>query len=367
MIAAKGLTFESVTNIGAQVASALAAAHSAGIVHRDIKPANIMVTSERQVKVLDFGLAKMVAAVTPNAPDETESMVQATIPGVVLGTAAYMSPEQTRGETLDGRSDIFSLGCVLYEASTGMRPFRGASMLAILQAIGADTPVSPSTLRPEIPLAFDRLIAACLSKKPSQRPASATEVAQALKSLASQPGPSPVRASDGRSTVAILPFQFRTSLLDDQFLSVALADAVIHRLSASGKLLVRPMASVMKYAGKETEWAQAAHELNVDLVVEGTVQKMGPRVRVLVQAHRVADSFTLHSAKFDGAMEDLFGLQDRIADSVSDALIPSGKSPIEPAAPPTKNPLAYELYLRAVDRIAHMDKFDTQMAIDMLG
>ena len=273
LIPADGLPLGRVAHVGAQIASALAAAHAAGITHRDIKPANIMVTPSGQVKVLDFGIAK----VAPQ-DDATRTIAEFTAPGMVVGTLAYMSPEQTRGEHVDGRADIFSLGCVLYEAATGRLPFRGASMLAIMHEIATATPAAPSSLRAELPATFDRLIAACLEKNPNQRPGSASEVMQELERLSSGREQAPVRLQTERPSVAVIPFQLRTAGKEDEFLSIALADAVIHRLSSTGKMLVRPIASVARYKGTETEWAQVARDLNVDLVVEGTIQKMGAKV-----------------------------------------------------------------------------------------
>jgi serine/threonine protein kinase/tetratricopeptide (TPR) repeat protein len=361
-IPAGGMQIDAVAQLGSQIASALAAAHAAGIVHRDIKPANIMVTPDQHAKVLDFGLAK----VAPHGAEEgTQTAVEVTTPGTVMGTVAYMSPEQTRGEHLEGSSDVFSLGCVLYQAATGCQPFRGASTLAIMHEIATGTPGAPSSLRSDLPIAFDRLIAECLDKNPKQRPA-AGQVAADLKWLGAPREASP-RVHTDRPSVAVIPFQLRTSIQEDQFLSVALADAVIHRLTSTGKLVVRPIASVMRYKGTETEWAQVARDLNVDLVVEGTIQKMGPKIRVLVQAHRVSDGRTLGSAKHDGDVDDLFGLQDRIADSVSDVFVPREQASALPAAPPTKNPLAFELYLRAVDRVAHFNRFDIGSGIEMLN
>ena len=366
LIPAEGMPIDKVAELGSQIASALAAAHAAGIVHRDIKPANIMVTPDQQVKILDFGLAKMspLAAAAPEGEEQTA--LEVTTPGIVMGTVAYMSPEQTRGEIVDGSSDIFSLGCVLYQAVTGHRPFRGASTLATMHEIATGTPPAPGTLRPDLPAAFDRLIAACLEKDPKQRPGPA-QVAVDLKRLASSREETPVRVRTDRPSVAVMPFQLRSSTEDEQFLSVALADAVIHRLSSTGKLLVRPIASVIRYKGTETEWAQVARDLNVDLVVEGTIQKMGAKIRVLVQVQRASDARTLHSAKHDGDLDDLFGLQDRIADSVSDVFVPRDQSSARAAVPPTKNALAYELYLRAVDRLAYWNKFDVGSAIEMLN
>jgi adenylate cyclase len=212
-----------------------------------------------------------------------------------------------------------------------------------------------------------------LEKDPADRWQSARELKHALH-WAAQPGPGGARSSDAvltrslgdRRSVAVIPFRFRTALTEDQFLSVALADAVANRLGSNGRLLVRPTSSVLRYAGTDTEWGQIAGELNVDLVVEGTIQKMGPKIRVLVQAHQASDSRTLHSSRHDGGTEDLFGLQDRIADSVSEVFVPRKDAPVEPAIPPSANPRAYELYLRAVDRVFHLNKFDLGSAIEIL-
>jgi TolB-like protein len=366
LIASDGLPFDRVTEYGVQIASALAAAHSAGIVHRDIKPANIMITQDNQIKVLDFGVAKLTTLVGNRPEVETITAIQGTIPGMVVGTVGYMSPEQTRGEPVDARSDIFSLGCVLYQAATGKRPFGGASTLAIMHEIATLLPPAPSSLRSELPVTFDTLIAACLEKNPIHRPATAGDVVLQLKLLLPWEESARHRARPDRQSVAIMPFKMRTPIQEDQFLAIALADAVVARLAGTGKLLVRPTASVMRYAGKDMEWTQAAREMNVNLVVEGSIQKMGARVRVLVQVHQVTGALTLYSAKHDGEMEELFDLQDQIADAVSEALVPRRQKTVPAAAPPTKNNAAYELYMRAADRISRLNKWDTQTAVEML-
>jgi eukaryotic-like serine/threonine-protein kinase len=344
------LSTEETLRYGTQIAEALAEAHAHNIVHRDLKPSNIMLT-RHGVKVLDFGLAKVLSE---TGLTETHA---------VMGTPAYMSPEQTRGEAVDGRSDVFSLGCVLYQAATGKMPFRGTNSLAVMQAIANTHPPAPSTLREELLRELDELIARCLAKISDQRPAAA-EVAAELQRLANPPARAP-RVETDQPAVAVVPFRFRTASPDDEFLSIALADAVIHRLNSTGKLLVRPLAAAMRYAGKDTEWTQVARDLNTDLVIEGTIQKMGPKIRVMVQAFRAKDAQTLHSVKHDGAMEDLFGLQDHVSDAVAEMFVPRCKDSVEPAAPPTKNPLAYELYLRGVERSAFFNRPDIQSAIEL--
>jgi serine/threonine protein kinase/tetratricopeptide (TPR) repeat protein len=368
LITEKTLLLSQVLDFGAQIASALDAAHSAGIVHRDIKPTNIVVRPNHQVKVLDFGLAKMTEAYflqqTQTSPDLTEV-------GTIVGTVSYMSPEQTRGEAVDARSDIFSLGCVLYEAATGQLPFKGSSTLGIMHEIATAVPPPPSKLHPDLPATFDRLVAKCLEKEPAQRFAQASKVSQAIKSLSLPDKVASVPVGDGRRTVAVVPLQFRNAASEDRFLSVALADAIANRLGSARPLVVRPVSSLMKYAGNETDWAQIARELNVDLVVEGSIQKMGSHVRVLIQVWQFHHERPLHSAKLDGDMGDLFILQDQLADSVFDSLIPRAREKtsksVQLAALSTRHPLAFELYMRAVDRAIGFNRFELGAAAEMLG
>jgi len=191
LIPENGLPLDDLLRYGAQVASALAAAHEAGVVHRDIKPANIMITPEGQVKVLDFGVAKLAEPSCPQMEDETQTGLVCTTPGRILGTVAYMSPEQIRGEDLDGRSDIFSLGAVLYQAATGRLPFGGASALSMMHEIATADPVPPSSIRPDIPVEVDVIIGRALAKEKDQRYGSAAEMQQALESFrARDPSPS---------------------------------------------------------------------------------------------------------------------------------------------------------------------------------
>jgi tRNA A-37 threonylcarbamoyl transferase component Bud32/tetratricopeptide (TPR) repeat protein len=188
--------FDELSDYGLQIADALAAAHGAGIVHRDIKPSNIIVTPESRIKVLDFGVAKLADELRGRAAADAVATVSGTEPGLVVGTISYMSPEQTRGEPLDGRSDIFSLGCVLYEAATGRLPFRGASALAIMHAIATAAPTQPSLLRPDLPPEFDAVIQRALEKDREDRYRTASELAHALRSARREPAADAVPSAE---------------------------------------------------------------------------------------------------------------------------------------------------------------------------
>lgn len=354
--------------VGAQVAEALAAAHAQGVVHGDVKPENIILQADGRVKLLDFGIARQTAA-------ETLTLTQSKAAHAwlrdseVAGTLAYMAPELFRGEPTDARADLFSLGVVLYELAAGRRPFPGPTATALTSQIVND-PAPPLTGAPNlVPAELARIVHKLLEKQPGSRYQSAREVQVDLTNLARdlELGAVLPAAVAGKRAVAVLPFKLLTPNPEDDYLSVALADAVINQLSASGELLVRPTSTVMRYVKQSTDPLLAARELNVQVIVDGSIQKFGQRLRVHVQAWKAADGSTLLSGKHESEMADLFGLQDKIADALARAL---GSEPAAaagaPAEPPTKNPAAYELFLRAVERLSRFNRWDTRTAIEML-
>lgn len=349
--------------LGAQVADALATAHGHGVVHGDVKPENIIVQEDGRVKLLDFGIARQMAAETLTRTQTDLSPPDSR----AMGTLAYMSPEQLRGETFDARADLFALGVVLFELAAGRRPFPGPTATALVAQILNDAPPPLAAAASHVSGELSRIVHKLLEKQPSSRYQSAREVQVDLTNLGRdlELGAALPAAVAGRRAVAVLPFKLLTPNPEDDYLSVALADAVINQLGSTGELLVRPINTVMRYAKQAADPLLAARELNVQVIVDGSIQKFGPKLRVHLQAWNASDGSTLFSAKHDSEMTDLFGLQDKLAGELSRAL-GSKATPEEPTAPPTRNSAAYELYLRAMERVSRPNKWDIRTGIEML-
>ena len=374
-----------VLQIAAQIAGALAAAHASGIVHRDIKPENVIVRADGIVKVLDFGLAKSTGDAAVDALDgETPTYAPFTTDtGIVMGTATYMSPEQARGQSVDARTDVFSLGIVVYEMLSGGRPFQGPSPLEVMAAIVSDREAPPlSRVAPNIPPEFERILAKSLRKNRDERYQTAKDLLldlQALKRRLEFDGAPAVHSRRSRAiaaaagvlvvvgaalgfawwiqehavagpalkSLAVLPLKSLDA--GDNYLGLGIADAAIRRISQTGQVIVPPMSAVRRYLTEDTDALTAAKQLGVDSVLEGSFQRAGDRLRVSVNLLRCRDGASLWSDSFDVRMADIFAVQDTLAQQVSSRLRLQldGSQQAQLIKRYTSNPVAYDFYLKA--------------------
>jgi eukaryotic-like serine/threonine-protein kinase len=322
------LPIRDVLRYAIQIASALEAAHAAGIVHRDLKPTNVMVTSSGFVKVLDFGLAKPTPPPAFNPDDDaTATGVHVspgpTTEGTIVGSAAYMSPEQAEARPVDARSDVFSFGSVLYEMLTGKAAFRGDSGLSTMVAILRDTPPPPSQIAPAVPRELDHLVTRCLEKLPERRFPGMSEVRAALEGIAamltgSHSAERP--ASPCPASIAVLPFANLSSDKENEFFSDGLTEEIMNALAKIEGLRVTARTSAFAFRGKDQDVRVIARALNVDTILEGSVRRSGKRVRVTAQLIKASDGYHLWSERYDRELNDIFEIQDDIAASIVKAL-----------------------------------------------
>jgi TolB-like protein/tRNA A-37 threonylcarbamoyl transferase component Bud32/tetratricopeptide (TPR) repeat protein len=292
--------------LAAQVADALETAHAAGIVHRDLKPSNLMLAGEGRVKVVDFGIAKLARSAAPAGDGPTAL----TTSGAIVGSAPYMSPEQAAGRAVDERSDIFSLGAVLYEMLAGRRPFRGADGAETLAAILRDPPPPIPGLAPEIA----RLLERSLAKDPFERFQSAAELKAAIEACLSEPS-----HAEGAS-VAVLPFANMSGTKEDDFLCEGLAEEIINALTRIPGLRVIARTSSFAVARQGLDVRETASRLGVESILEGSVRRAGTRVRVTAQLVSARDGSHLWSERYDREMTDLLVLEDDVAAAIADKL-----------------------------------------------
>ena len=354
--------------VGSQIADALCAAHLRGVVHGDVKPENVMLQPDNRLKLLDFGIARRLTTNTAAITGVLDAGAAAHSPITPSGTLPYMAPELLQGADGDARSDLYSLGVLLYEAVAGQRPFATGDDRSLVHDVISEAPTPLFVLAPAAPAEFTVIVHRLLAKRPADRYQSAADaaadlgrLARALEIAALLPP-----ALAGKRAVAVLPFTLLTPNADDDYLSAALADALINHLSTETTFLVRPISTVMRYGHRGIDALAAGRELNVDVVVDGSVQRSAHRLRVHVQSRSVQDGSTLASARHESDAVDLFGLQDAVANTVMRSLGGTVK-PAEthkPALP--QNPAAYELYLRAGDRLSRVNRWDVRTAIDML-
>jgi serine/threonine-protein kinase len=328
----KELSLKEVLDIALQIAEGLNAAHKRGIVHRDIKPDNIMVTDEGLVKIMDFGLAKLKGSSKLTKTHST------------LGTLSYMSPEQARGEEVDQRSDIFSLGAVLYEMITGRRPFKGEHEAAIMYSLLNEMPEPLARYKADISDEMQRVIDKALAKEKGKRYQHVDEMLADLRRV-QQETPPPAKAKrkitkfplligvgiaavafvvlayffllpksvpPGEKSIAVLPFVDMSPQKDQEYFCDGMTEALINRLSNVQELRVPARTSAFFFKGKKGDVREVGNKLNVQTVLEGSVQKSGNRLRITVQLINVSDGYHLWSEKYDRELKDIFAIQDEI-------------------------------------------------------
>ncbi len=321
------LPLADVFRVAEQITDALELAHHRRFIHRDLKPANILLTDNGSAKLLDFGLAKLAAAQDDDATQTTE--------GAVLGTAAYMSPEQAEGRPIDKRSDIFSLGAVLYEMISGTRAFAGGSVAQVLSGVLRDDPPALQTTP-----ALQQIVRKCLAKRPADRFQTVTELKTALEQA---------RAPDARRqpSIAVLPFANMSGDKEQEYFSDGLAEEIINALAQIPGLKVTARTSAFSFKGKDVKVAQIANELGVEHILEGSVRKAGNRIRITAQLIGAADGFHLWSERYDRELADIFAVQDEISTSIAAVLKTKLTAGGESAKGHVPKVAAYESYLKA--------------------
>jgi serine/threonine protein kinase/Flp pilus assembly protein TadD len=369
--------------VGIQVASALSATHSVGIIHRDIKPDNIMLRHDGIVKVLDFGLAKLSSrdrqSVETDSLAPTEKFIN-TAAGMVLGTAQYMSPEQARGLEVDARTDIWSLGCVLYEMISGRQPFHGPTTMDVMSGI---LNLDPESLLPHLsdgPRELDRVISRAMRKDREERYQTIKDFLIDLKDLKRELETPSQRYRASRSlsgatapesvpekSIAVLYFENMSSEKDSDYFCAGMTEDIITDLSKIQELKVVSRTDVLPFRNKEVNTRHVGDALRVNYILDGSVRKAGNRIRITAQLISVRDGYQLWAERFDRQVEDIFDLQNEVSEKIVDALKVSLTEAERQllAQKPTDDLRAYDFFMRGRELLYLKGKRNTENAIKM--
>ncbi len=315
-IAAGPLGLEEAMSIACQTAAALAAAHEHGIVHRDLKPGNIKITPEGSVKVLDFGLAKAMEEAGTQGPQST-----ITQPGRVMGTPAYMSPEQAAGDPVDYRTDIWSLGVVIYEMLTGEVPFKGDTRQALTHDILHKEPERLTRVRRDAPANLERILSGMIQKDRLRRPGNMKAVIEELEAVR-RDSVTDAAASKRAPSIAVLPFVNMSADAEQEYFCDGMAEEIINALTQIEDLRVIARTSAFSYKGKDVNVREIGRELDVATILEGSVRKAGNRLRITAQLVDTTGGHHLWSERYDRQMDDVFAIQDEITSAIVDKLKP---------------------------------------------
>jgi serine/threonine protein kinase len=339
-----------------QIASAIEAAHERGVVHRDLKPGNIMLTPQRAVKVLDFGLAKGSAATGPSQdPSSTPTgALTATAEGIILGTTPYMSPEQARGKAVDRRTDIWSFGCVLFECLSGRQAFAGETTTDVIAKILEREPDWGSIPAATPPKLRD-LIRRCLTKNPDERPRDIGDLRRELTTLVTESSSRGLSSSGAQPaaaavlpSLAVLYFENISSDPESEYFCAGITEDILTDLSKIKGMRVASRNAVARYRGAPADIPKIAAELNVNAVLEGSVRRLGDRVRITAQLINPADGFHIWAERYDRTLQDVFAVQEEIARAIASALrvalTPADAEKIGHDRP--EDVRAYDLYLK---------------------